>query len=119
MRYEDGGLREGGSDGCSTDVYVATIDGTIEGTSWQILYAHATGTSVAFKPYVDYVFHSLSVRFTDAKCADRVDVQQDLVAIYNVQTYVLTYGAGMGGMLEGVTDFHTVANRVDNESVFA
>ncbi len=87
-----------------TLTYAAGAGGTISGTSPQTVNYNASGSQVTAVPNTGYHFVSWSDGVTTAARTDTgVVANRSVTANFAINTYTLTYTAGVGGTISGTT----------------
>jgi len=102
-----------------TLTYVAEANGSIDGTSPQTVSYGDSGTAVSAVPDTGYSFSQWSDGSTANPRTD-VDVTADVSvsATFAINTYMLTYAAGTGGSISGLTP-QTIEYGADGNPVAA
>jgi YVTN family beta-propeller protein len=100
--------------------YSAGPNGTISGTSPQLVIYHGTGTQVCGVPNTGYHFVSWSDNGSTNPCRTDANVAGDITATANfaINMYTLTYSAGPNGTISG-TSPQTVPYRGSGTQVCA
>ena len=114
--YEYGGT---GLDTVYTLTYSAGANGSLSGSTTQMVLIGSDGSAVTAVPSSNYMFSSWSDGSTLNPRTD-IDVSADITvtANFTLQTYALTYTAGTGGSISGSSS-QTISHGSDGSAVTA